>query len=543
MPRRRADGYRAHPHRRRGDCSRSTAGGRPGPRPIGRASSPSQVRSTLIRESRRCRPNFTPLSRPLAPWFPRGTTLLHDPGLNKGTAFTAAERDALGLRGLLPPHVCTQDGAGGARARQLAPAENPLEKYICLASLHDRNETLFFRLVIENLDEMMPIIYTPTVGLACQKFGHIFRRPRGLFVTANDRGQVSEVLRNWPQRDVAMIVVTDGERILGLGDLGANGMGIPIGKLSLYTACAGIHPTQCLPVMLDVGTNNEALLADPLYIGLAQPRLTGAAYDELVEEFVPPPARCFPASWCSSRISPTTTRCACWTGTGTGSARSTTTSRAPRRWRSAGLCSALRVTGGTLERQAAVSRRGRGRDRDRRARRRGDGRRAAPTRPGAPQLLALGLQRPGRRRARSELAEHKLPYAHAHAAAGRPRRRDPLARAHRADRRGGAGRRIHAGRRRAMARDQSAADHLRAVEPDVEVGVHGRAGLRWSDGRALFASRQPVRSGDDRRADFVPRQGNNSYIFPGVGLGVIAVRARRITDEMFLAAARRWPSR
>ena len=163
---------------------------------------------------------------------------------------------------------------------------DPLNQYIFLAGLHDRNEALFFRLLADNPDEMMPIVYTPTVGLACQKFGNIFQRPRGLFVTAKDRGQVKALLRNWPYRDVAMIVVTDGERILGLGDLGSSGMGIPVGKLCLYTACAGVHPTQCLPVMLDVGTNNEALRNDPLYLGLAQPRLTGAAYDELVDEFI-----------------------------------------------------------------------------------------------------------------------------------------------------------------------------------------------------------------------------------------------------------------
>ena len=216
-----------------------------------------------------CQANQSPRpARPSAPWFPRGVTLLQNPELNKGTAFSEAERDALGLKGLLPPHVCSQAEQVDRVLGNFRRLDNPLEKYIFMASLHDRNEALFFRIVTENPDEMMPIIYTPTVGLACQKFGHIFQRPRGVFVTANDRGQVEELLRNWPHRDVAMIVVTDGERILGLGDLGSSGMGIPVGKLSLYTACAGIHPTQCLPVMLDVGTNNQALRDDPLYLGL-----------------------------------------------------------------------------------------------------------------------------------------------------------------------------------------------------------------------------------------------------------------------------------
>jgi len=174
---------------------------------------------------------------------PKGIALLQDPALNKGTAFTEAERDTLHLRGLLPPHVSSQEQQLGRVLENFRRKPSDLEKYINLRALHDRNETLFFRLLMEHPDELMPIVYTPTVGLACQRYTHIFQRPRGIFVSAADRGRVAQVLANWPRREVAIIVVSDGERILGLGDLGANGMGIPVGKLSLYTACAGVFPT------------------------------------------------------------------------------------------------------------------------------------------------------------------------------------------------------------------------------------------------------------------------------------------------------------
>ena len=222
---------------------------------------------------------------------------LHDPALNKGTAFTEEERDRLGLHGFLPPRVATQEQQVQRMLESVRGASSDLDRYIALTALQDRNEHLFYRTVMDHVAEMLPILYTPTVGEACKRFSHIFRRPRGLYICPRDRGRIRAILRNWPSaEEVAVIVVTDGERILGLGDLGANGMGIPIGKLALYTACAGVHPGRTLPVMLDVGTENAELRDDPLYVGLPQHRLRGPEYDALVEEFVTAVAEVFPAA-------------------------------------------------------------------------------------------------------------------------------------------------------------------------------------------------------------------------------------------------------
>ena len=213
-----------------------------------------------------------------------GVDLLRDPMKNKGLAFTKAERAALGIRGLLPSRVLDMAGAESHALAQLRSKTSPLEKYIYLQSLQDRDETMYFYLVTRHIREIMPLIYTPTVGDGCIRFGHIFRRARGLFVSLEDRGCVAELVANWPESNVKVVVVTDGERILGLGDLGAAGMGIPIGKLNLYTACAGIHPSMCLPITLDVGTENAEFLADPFYPGLPRHRERGAVYEALIEE-------------------------------------------------------------------------------------------------------------------------------------------------------------------------------------------------------------------------------------------------------------------
>ena len=226
--------------------------------------------------------------------LPRGTAILSNSLLNKGTAFTEAERDALGLRGLLPPKVFTIEEQLQRVYGNFSRKEDALEKYIFLTTLQNRNETLFYRLVQEHAEEMIPIIYTPTVGQACLEYGAIFRRPRGMFISIRERGRIADILRYWPNSDVRMIVVTDGERILGLGDLGALGMGIPVGKLALYTACAGLHPYYCLPITLDVGTDNMKLHEDPMYIGLKQKRVRGAEYDAFVAEFVDAVQKAYP---------------------------------------------------------------------------------------------------------------------------------------------------------------------------------------------------------------------------------------------------------
>ena len=228
------------------------------------------------------------------PEHPTGYDLLRNPRLNKGTAFSAAERHAWGLEGLLPPAVTTIQLQVARRHAEIANLDDDLQKYLVLSDLQARNETLFYAVLMSDPATYMPLVYTPTVGEACQKFGHIFREARGIYLPISARGRLKELLRNWPERDMRFIVVTDGERILGLGDLGAGGMGIPLGRLALYTACAGVPPQYCLPVVLDVGTNNQILLDDPLYLGLRQYRVRGAEYLAFVDEFVDAVQMLFP---------------------------------------------------------------------------------------------------------------------------------------------------------------------------------------------------------------------------------------------------------
>jgi len=466
-----------------------------------------------------------------------GVALLQDPARNKGTAFTEAERDTLHLRGLLPPHVSSQEQQLGRVLENFRRKSSDLEKYINLRALHDRNETLFFRLLMDHPDEVMPIVYTPTVGLACQRYTHIFQRPHGIFVSAADRGRVAEVLANWPRRDVAIIVVSDGERILGLGDLGANGMGIPVGKLALYTACAGVFPNACLPVLLDVGTNNSELLDDPLYIGLHQSRLRGEEYDALVEEFVVAAGKLYPgvviqfedfASHNAFRLlQKYRDRIPTFNDDIQGTAAVVL----------AGMLSALRITGGTLGEQTLLFQ--------------GAGEAAT----GIADLMVEAMVAKGideaqaRRRCwlfdsrglvvkqRADLALHKKPYAHDHAPV------DNLLDAVKTLRPtaiigvsavGGA---FTEDVVRTIASLNKRPIVFALSNPTSKAECTATQAYRWSDGRALFACGSPFEPVmlDGRR--YIPRQGNNSYIFPGVGLGVIVSGATRVTDEMFMTAA------
>jgi malic enzyme len=224
----------------------------------------------------------------------RGEALKEDPVLNKGTCFTREEREQFGLLGLLPPGVSTREEQAARAYGNFREAGDDVHRYLFLASLQDRNETLFYQLLLDHLEEMAPIVYTPTVGLVCEQFSHIYRRPRGVYISSEDRGRVAELLANAPQKDCRVIVATDNEAILGLGDLGVGGMAISIGKLALYTAGAGIHPSLCLPLDIDVGTDNEALLGDPLYLGVRQKRLRGEDYFSLLDEIVEALGRVFP---------------------------------------------------------------------------------------------------------------------------------------------------------------------------------------------------------------------------------------------------------
>ena len=470
--------------------------------------------------------------------LPHGPQLLSDPLLNKGTAFTERERDMLGLRGLLPPRVFTLEEQIHRTLAAVRRKQDAIEKYIYLTNLQNRNEVLFYRMVVDHIDEMLPLIYTPTVGQACLEYGSIYRRPRGLFISLRERGRIAELLRQWPQESVRLIVVTDGERILGLGDLGALGMGIPIGKLSLYTACAGVHPSYTLPITLDVGTDNRSLHQGDFYIGLKQPRARGADYDGFMDEFVSAVRTVFPKALLQ------------WEDFGTHNAFQLL-QRHRRQLPSfnddiqgtaavalAGLLAAIRETRSRLADQRVLFL----------------GAGEAGT--GIADLIVAAAREEGMSeteararcwfvdskglvvRSRTDLAPHKQPYAHEHPFVGSLGEAVELLRPTALI--GVSG--TPATFTRQIVTTLCAINPRPIIfalsNPTSKAECTAEQAYSWSQGRAIFASGSPFPPVELNGRRHVPGQGNNVYIFPGVGLGALASESREVTDAMFLAAAR-----
>lgn len=463
--------------------------------------------------------------------------LLRDKSLFRSIAFTRDERKRLGLQGLLPHAVATQKQLVERVMESLRRLPRDIDRYMALSSLQERNEHLFYRTVIDNIEEILPLIYTPTVGEACKEFSHIAREPKGFFITPDDKGRIAKILGNWGEKDIRVIVVTDGQRILGLGDLGANGMGIPIGKLALYTACAGIPPKHCLPVVLDVGTNNQELLDDVLYLGYPRKRLAGKRYFELVDEFVLAVQKKYPDALIQFEdfLTPNAyallnryrDRVLCFNDDIQGTAAVAL----------AGVRASTRITKLDFT--------------DLRIMFLGAG--SAAT--GIADLMVAAFMEEGMTRkeacgrlwfvdvnglvvkSRTDLMEHNLPYAHEH---------EPMA----------------------------FVEAIRSIKPHVLIGATGAPGTftkqvveamcrtnerpvifalsnptsraectaeqayTWSKGKAVFTSGSPFDKFVYEGKAFRPGQGNNAYVFPGIGLGAVACRARRVPDEFFLAAAR-----
>lgn len=468
----------------------------------------------------------------------QGYALLRDPRLNKGTAFSEAERRELGLEGLLPPRPLSLELQRARLQQELAELDNDLQRYLLLTDLQVRNETLFYAVLMSDPARFMPIVYTPTVGDACQRFDHIFRHPRGLYLPISARGRLRDLLGNWSQKDVRFIVVTDGERILGLGDLGVGGMGIPIGKLALYTTCAGVPPQHCLPVTLDVGTNNPALLEDPLYLGLRQERVRGEPYMAFIDEFVESVQALYPRcciqweDFANATAAPILARYRDRICTFNDDIQGTAAVAL------AGVYGALRISGQKLAQQRFLFL--------------GGGSAAigiADLISQAMVLEGLPLEEARARNAlfdingllvtsRNDLSAFQKPFALDHA---------PVA---------------------------SFVDAVRALRPTAIIGVStvpklfnqavieamteinerpiifpysnptsrsectAEEAYRWSEGRAIFASGSPFPPVEISGKTLVPGQGNNVYIFPAIGMAVFATEATRITDEMFIVAAR-----
>ncbi|KAA3457226.1 NADP-dependent malic enzyme-like [Gossypium australe] len=480
----------------------------------------------------------------VTPWsvsVASGYSLLRDPHHNKGLAFTEKERDAHYLRGLLPPTVISQDLQVKKMMYSIRKYKVPLQKYMAMMDLQETNERLFYKLLIDNVEELLPVVYTPTVGEACQKYGSIFRRPQGLFISLKEKGKIHEVLRNWPQKDIQVIVVTDGERILGLGDLGCQGMGIPIGKLSLYTALGGVCPSACLPVTIDVGTNNEQLLNDEFYIGLKRRRATGLEYTELMDEFMTAVKQNygekvliqfedFANHNAFDLLAKYGTTHLVFNDDIQGTASVVL----------AGLVAALNVVGGTLA--------------DHRFLFLGAG--EAGT--GIAELIALEISKQTNMpleearkkislvdskglivKSRIDSLQHfKKPWAHDH---------EPIKKLVDAVNgtkptvligTSGVGRTFTKEVVEAMAALNDKPIIFSLSNPTSQSECTAEEAYTWSQGRAIFASGSPFDPVEYEGRVFVPGQANNAYIFPGFGLGLIMSGAIRVHDDMLLAACK-----
>lgn len=470
---------------------------------------------------------------------PRGVAVLRNPWLNRGSVFTEEERDRLGLRGLLPPRVSTFADQVSRLKEVIDSEAAPINKYLTLESVHASDEALYFQLVMENVEEYMPLIYTPTVGEACQKFSHIFRYARGLYISSEDRGRVRELVANVPNHDVDIIVVTDGQRILGLGDLGVNGMGIPVGKLALYTACAGVNPQRALPVTLDVGTNNEEFLKDPLYMGLRQHRVTGPEYMALVEEFITAVRERWPNVLIQFEDFQNTNafalldawrdRVTCFNDDIQGTAAVVVT----------GLYTAVRALKQKLSDQRILFL----------------GAGAAAT--GIAHLIADAMAEDGIDRNEAlkrialfdskglvsstrgdKLAPNKVPFAQAY------ENTTDFVQAIRqlkptciigVSAQGGA---FTEDVVKAMCEVNARPMIFALSNPTSKAECTAKQAYTWSEGKCLFACGSPFAPVAVGNKTFVPRQGNNSYVFPGIGFGCIFVRAKTIPNQIFLTAAK-----
>ncbi|CAA7025948.1 unnamed protein product [Microthlaspi erraticum] len=483
------------------------------------------------------------LDQLVTPWVTSvasGYTLMRDPRYNKGLAFTDKERDAHYITGLLPPVVLSQEVQEKKVMHNLRQYTVPLQRYVALMDLQERNERLFYKLLIDNVEELLPVVYTPTVGEACQKYGSIYRRPQGLYISLKEKGKILEVLKNWPQRGIQVIVVTDGERILGLGDLGCQGMGIPVGKLSLYTALGGIRPSACLPITIDVGTNNEKLLNDEFYIGLKQKRATGEEYAEFLHEFMCAVKQNygekilvqfedFANHHAFELLSKYSSSHLVFNDDIQGTASVVL----------AGLIAAQKVLGKSLSDHTFLFL----------------GAGEAGT--GIAELIALKISRETGKpidetrkkiwlvdskglivSSRKESLQHfKQPWAHEHEPVkellGAVNSIKPTVLIGTS----GVGKTFTKEVVEAMATLNKTPLILALSNPTSQAECTAEEAYTWTKGRAIFGSGSPFDPVEYDGKTFIPGQANNCYIFPGLGLGLIMSGAIRVRDDMLLAAS------